>query len=114
MAGGREGASRRPNLQEDPIDAAHRPGPEAYLESIDWYRGIRTRLEPLDEKKRWLGRVAFEMQRQRTKMWPQEDEILASSDQVCRWIAAAMSESGQEPSRGTIRMRTVWPCCWHT
>ena len=71
---------------------------EAYLESIDWYRGIRTRLEPLDEKKRWLGRVAFEMQRQRTKAQPKAEEILASSDQVCRWIAAAMSESGPATS----------------
>lgn len=38
---------------------------EAYLESIDTYRGIRETSVPLALQQRWLGELAFEMQRER-------------------------------------------------
>jgi len=36
---------------------------QAYLETIDFYRRIQTRTEPLADKKRWLSRIGFEMQK---------------------------------------------------
>ncbi len=80
---------------------------QAYLETIDFFRRIATRTEPLADKKRWVARVGFEMQRirsvvQREIKPPVEHdetlEIFATGDEVRRWLAAAMSESGGEAS----------------
>jgi internalin A len=78
---------------------------EAYLLSIDQWRRILTRVEPWEERRRWLARVAFEMQRRRASpsskhnsslpQVPSEStEILAPGDQVRTWVAAAMNEAG--------------------
>ena len=70
---------------------------EAYLESIDRFRGIHQAPYPLQQKRRWLARVGFEMQRRRADRGEQNDTergILASADDVLGWVQLAMSESG--------------------
>ncbi len=79
---------------------------QAYLETIDYQRKIFVRSESLAEKKRWLARVGFEMQRGRSAEEAKRDpnkpgerkEILATGAQVRQWVAAAMAESGKEGS----------------
>jgi len=82
---------------------------QAYLQSIDEYRKLQELDYSLDQKRRWLARVGFEMQRHRSiaaqeqtepdetssrqSLDQTEREILASSADVSRWIAEAMSES---------------------
>ncbi len=69
---------------------------EAYLQSIDTYRGIHELEYPLEQKQRWLARVGFEMQRRRAdaKQGNETREILVSGKRVRGWIAEAMAESG--------------------
>ena len=74
---------------------------EAYLESIDEFRRLKVLKYPLDQKKRWLARAAFEMQvlRQSGEADPPGDDVassntLATADQVRVWIADAMNRSG--------------------
>ena len=64
---------------------------EAYLESIDKYRGINSSPHDLPRKKSWLARVGFEMQRLRTS----EDHvdggnILVDYDMVLCWLSEEM------------------------
>jgi internalin A len=79
---------------------------EAYLQSIDEFRGLREVDYPLAQKKRWLARVGYEMQRRPAAPAEGEDEekkegeqgqreMLAAADDVRGWIAAAMDESGR-------------------
>ncbi|MBC7820058.1 MAG: leucine-rich repeat domain-containing protein, partial [Planctomycetaceae bacterium] len=78
---------------------------QAYLETIEFVRKLPGHPGTLGEKKRWLARVGFEMQRRRGAKKgasqtsevseQQTDEILASGNDVRRWIAAAMAESGK-------------------
>ena len=58
---------------------------QAYLQSIDEFRGLREVDYPLAQKKRWLGRVGFEMQRRRS--------MDAKKDKT-GWIMDAMADSG--------------------
>lgn len=76
---------------------------QAYLESIDSFRGLRQDPYPLAQKKRWLARVAFELQLRRlntdnsdltSENKKSDRELLASKNCVLEWITAAMSESG--------------------
>lgn len=72
---------------------------QAYLESIDTARGLRKDPYPLAQKKRWLARIAFELQlRRKADTEDDEDssnrELLADQSDVLGWIAAAMRESG--------------------
>ena len=80
---------------------------EAYLQSIDEFRGLQEADYPLAHKKKWLARVGFEMQRQRLSRGPDEEEdretqgeILATDDEVTGWISAAMAESGRGGDAG--------------
>jgi len=86
---------------------------QAYLQSIDEYRGLKEGTDyPLAQKKRWLARVAFEMQLRRSQQAqatgtkgdkPQDSEardILVSAEEAEGWIATAMAESGYPPERG--------------
>ena len=64
---------------------------EAYLESIDKYRGIYSGAADLPFKKRWLARVGFEMQRRRdARDGPDRSEILVDADDVLGWVRAEM------------------------
>ena len=82
---------------------------EAYLESIDKSRGLYSGAHDLPQKKLWLARVGYEMQRRRT---PAEEadgeapalrgkagnadgsEILAESGAVLAWLGAEMDRGG--------------------
>lgn len=65
---------------------------EAYLESIDKYRGIQTNALDLPQKKRWLARVGYEMQCRRTiDPGDSESAILIGSADVVRWIQDEMT-----------------------
>ena len=64
---------------------------EAYLESIDKFRGIDSSPHDLPRKKSWLARIGFEMQRLRTA----EDHvggrnILVDYDTVLSWLSDEM------------------------
>lgn len=74
---------------------------QAYLESIDGYRGVSQDEDryPLAQKKRWLARVAFEMHMQRMQQSAQHEveedrDLLAPQELVRQWIVEAMAESG--------------------
>ena len=67
---------------------------EAYLESIDRFRGIDSSPHDLPRKKGWLARVGFEMQRRRTSIddWENSD-ILVDFDAVLGWLNEEMNRS---------------------
>jgi energy-coupling factor transporter ATP-binding protein EcfA2 len=72
---------------------------EAYLESIDTSRKLAQDPYPWKEKRRWLARIAFEMQLLRTaglleNKVNDENELLVKLDQVLTWIQDAMEHSG--------------------
>ena len=76
---------------------------QAYLQSIDEYRKLREFEVPLEEKKRWLARVAFEMQQRRANAISDAKgdgdeeatrDILATETEVTGWITEAMRDSG--------------------
>ena len=82
---------------------------EAYLESIDKYRGLYSGAHDLPQKKFWLARVGYEMQRRRTLAKeadgeasafrgkaesPDSSEILVESGDVAAWLAAEMERGG--------------------
>ena len=71
---------------------------EAYLESIDKFRGIESSPHDLPRKKGWLARVGFEMQRRRIV----EDEtdgtnILMDAATVREWLSEEMGRSDAVP-----------------
>jgi internalin A len=81
---------------------------EAYLESIDLFRGIHEVDYPLVQKKRWLGYVGFQMQLQRSKASEEEEgperrEVLVDHETVCRWILDAMASSAHETDPAAAR-----------
>ena len=82
---------------------------EAYLESIDKFRGLYSGAHDLPQKKFWLARVGYEMQRRRTLAKetdgeasafqgkaesPDGLEILVESGDVVAWLAAEMERGG--------------------
>jgi len=71
---------------------------EAYLESIDKFRGIDSSPHDLPRKKAWLARVGFEMQRRRTSEGrPHGTDILMEADTVRGWLSEAMGRSQTLP-----------------
>ena len=71
---------------------------EAYLESIDKFRGVESSPHNLPRKKAWLARVGFEMQRRRMA----EDEtdgtnILMDATTVREWLGEEMGRSDAAP-----------------
>ena len=81
---------------------------EAYLESIDKFRGLHSGAHDLPQKKSWLARVGYEMQRRRLaeeahgeapafqgrEETPDGSEILVESSDVLAWLAAEMERGG--------------------
>ncbi len=61
---------------------------EAYLESIQRYRGLGTYEASLDQMKRWLARVGWEMQQRRSRT--KERDLLARREEVLDWLAQAI------------------------
>ena len=79
---------------------------EAYLESIDKFRGVYSGAYNLPQKRRWLARVGYEMQRRRSVDQRREngtDEpengadqpvLLAESSDVISWLKEEMEKEG--------------------
>ena len=65
---------------------------EAYLESIDKFRQIHFAPVDLPTKKRWLARVAYEMQLRRTQQKHNDSPIIVDKQDVIRWLHRAMNE----------------------
>ena len=64
---------------------------EAYLESIDKFRGIDSSPHDLPRKKIWLARVGFEMQRRRTSGdHPDRSKFLVDYEKVLDWLNEEM------------------------
>ena len=64
---------------------------EAYLESIDKFRGIDSSPHDLSRKKIWLARVGLEMQRRRTSGDHSDgSEILVDYETVLGWLSEEM------------------------
>lgn len=76
---------------------------DAYLQTIDEYRGIREVDYTLQQKKFWLSRVAFEMQCRRIdehrKATDNQPGILATQSDVEGWLADAMDISSEPQGR---------------
>ncbi len=70
---------------------------QAYLQSIDEHRRLATNLDfPLEQKKRWLAHVGFQLQLRRNESnqdEPSDQAILAEESEVLAWINAAMADS---------------------
>ena len=71
---------------------------EAYLESIDRFRGVYSGAFNLPQKKRWLGRVGYEMQVRRSTGHEEgtgevQAELLAETEEVVRWLEEEMEQS---------------------
>ena len=73
---------------------------EAYLESIDKFRGIDSSPHDLPRKKGWLARVGFQMQKRRVPGADTEtSEILVDHETVLGWLT-------EEMKRGDTRANT--------
>ena len=71
---------------------------EAYLESIDKFRGVESSPHNLPRKKSWLARVGFEMQRRRTvEDEADETNILMDAATVREWLSEEMGRSDAVP-----------------
>ena len=72
---------------------------EAYLESIDKFRGVYSGAFDLAQKRRWLARVGYEMQERRsvtttTERLLHESQLLVNRDEVISWLKAEMPNNG--------------------
>lgn len=65
---------------------------EAYLETIQRFRGLTMYEASLEEMKRWLAQVGWEMQSQRAASADGDgSDILVSRDQLLEWLQAAIA-----------------------
>ena len=72
---------------------------EAYLESIDKFRGIDSSPHDLPRKKSWLARVGFEMQRRRTSEdRTDSSEIMVDYETVLGWLSEEMDRGDALPN----------------
>ena len=77
---------------------------EAYLESIDKFRGIDSSPHDLPRKKNWLARVGFEMQRRRTSEGRTDGpEILVDYEKVLGWLSEEMGRNDAVASAPSAR-----------
>ena len=77
---------------------------EAYLESIDKFRGIDSSPHDLPRKKNWLARVGFEMQRRRTSEGRTDGpEILVDYEKVRGWLSEEMGRNDAVASAPSAR-----------
>lgn len=68
---------------------------EAYLETIQTYRKLSVPA-PLDEMKRWLARVGWEMQNRRDQS--DEEDLLVQRGEVLQWLTEAIQEKRTDGS----------------
>ena len=77
---------------------------EAYLESIDKFRGIDSSPHDLPRKKIWLARVGLEMQRRRTSGGHADgSEILVGYETVLGWLSEEMGRGNALPNVPSAR-----------
>ncbi len=72
---------------------------EAYLESIDKFRGVYSSAYNLSQKRRWLARIGYEMQQRRSMDQAQpngsdESKLLVESRDVLSWLREDMERGG--------------------
>ena len=70
---------------------------EAYLETIDKHKGVYSGAYNLPEKRRWLARVGYEMQRRRSqgiddRKLGDESALLVSAESVVLWLKEEMRQ----------------------
>lgn len=65
---------------------------EAYLHSIDDFRGLHDTAYTLAQKKQWLARLGFEMQHRRDEKEGREEQsgVMVDHAQALAWLAEAM------------------------
>ncbi|MEP7341923.1 MAG: NACHT domain-containing protein [Acidobacteriota bacterium] len=63
---------------------------EAYLETIEKFRGVGMHDATLEQKRRWLARVGWEMQSRRD--YENQDDLLVSRKDVGMWLKEAIAE----------------------
>jgi len=84
---------------------------QAYLQSIDEYRGLKEEY-PYVQKRRWLARVGFEMQRRRSALPDHSQDvsrdILVTDQDVIKWIAAGMREWDSRLNEQTAAAFVEW------
>jgi hypothetical protein len=68
---------------------------EAYLETIQNYRRLGQYPASLEQMKRWLARVGWEMQNQRSAQ--RDGELLVSQERVIGWLQEAISLDRESP-----------------
>lgn len=66
---------------------------EAYLESIDTFRGIQESSVSLNRHKLWLAALGFDMQKKRSEKASDEPEILISEEQIKEKMRASIGQS---------------------
>jgi internalin A len=66
---------------------------EAYLETIDRSRKLKQYPASLEQMKRWLARVGWEMQSRRDK--GQDTELLVARADIARWLTEAIEAEGR-------------------
>lgn len=76
----------------------------AYLHTIDDYRRLLVGGDyPLQHKKRWLAKVAWELQCKRAETSEGAKNILASREDLLRWFSESMAESGvADPNKSAL------------
>jgi hypothetical protein len=67
---------------------------EAYLETIDRYRKLNQYPASLEQMKRWLARVGWEMQSRRDNQ-KKESELFASKHEIFDWLKEAIAADGR-------------------
>lgn len=77
---------------------------EAYLHSIDKYRGIEEGVYKLSQKRRWLAQVAFEMQLLRMQTPAEAGGILVRTADLLGWINKAMDNQREKHDRSSGRL----------
>lgn len=73
---------------------------EAYLESIDRYRGVQSGAFSLAQKRQWLARIGFEMQKRRSvdpngRADAGATNLLVKKEDVESWVDAEMASAPQ-------------------
>ena len=75
---------------------------EAYLESIDKFRGVYSGAYNLPQKKRWLARIGYEMQRRRKLEGSTvTSELLVSFGEVTGWLDEEIERAGTSEGLST-------------
>ena len=76
---------------------------EAYLQSIDEFRGLKDIEYPLSRKKRWLAYVAYQMQLRRSGDEERNEGLLVNARDLLKWMAVAMGGESNKGAKAEAR-----------